>query len=153
MNKISRTLKKMFGKKVYVDISTTQSGNLLRDKCVVITGGSEGIGAAIARKCISQGARVLITGRDEVKLHNFADAVDRDKVSVLNWDISDCTVIEEKFKQVLNELGQVDIWINNAGIYRDVNYSSCRLRDWDEIMSTNIRGPYFATNRVANYFI
>ena len=65
MNKISRTLKKMFGKKVYVDISTTQSGNLLRDKCVVITGGSEGIGAAIARKCISQGARVLITGRDE----------------------------------------------------------------------------------------
>ena len=107
----------------------------LRDKCVVITGGSEGIGAAIARKCISQGARVLITGRDEVKLHNFADAVDRDKVSVLNWDISDCTVIEEKFKQVLNELGQVDIWINNAGIYRDVNYSSCRLRDWDEIMS------------------
>ena len=51
MNKISRTLKKMFGKKVYVDISTTQSGNLLRDKCVVITGGSEGIGAAIARKC------------------------------------------------------------------------------------------------------
>ena len=35
MNKISRTLKKMFGKKVYVDISTTQSGNLLRDKCVM----------------------------------------------------------------------------------------------------------------------
>ena len=73
----------MFGKKVYVDISTTQSGNLLRDKCVVITGGSEGIGAAIARKCISQGARVLITGRDEVKLHNFADAVDRDKVRLI----------------------------------------------------------------------
>lgn len=91
----------MFGKKVYVDISTTQSGNLLRDKCVVITGGSEGIGAAIARKCISQGARVLITGRDEVKLHNFADAVDRDKVSVLNWDISDCTVIEENSNKYL----------------------------------------------------
>lgn len=152
MNKISRTLKKMFGKKVYVDITTTQGGELLRDKCVVVTGGAEGIGAAIARMCISQGARVLITGRDESKLQNFVNSVERKKISILAWDISDCTVIEEKFEQVLDALGRVDIWINNAGIYRDVDYSSCRTQDWDDIMSTNVRGPYFVTNRVVSYF-
>ena len=57
MNKISRTLKKMFGKKVYVDISTTQSGNLLRDKCVVITGGSEGLEQLLP-------ASVLVKGQE-----------------------------------------------------------------------------------------
>ena len=50
----------------------------------------------------------MITGRDEVKLHNFADAVDRDKVKRFELDISDCTVIEEKnSKQVLNELAKL----------------------------------------------
>lgn len=155
MKKIKRILKKIVGKKIYVDISTISDGQLLKDKCVVITGGAEGIGAAIAKKCLFQGATVLVTGRNEAKLKKFVENTkgeNENNLYYLVWDISECAIIEAKFEQILNYLGKIDIWINNAGIYRNVDYSSCGLGEWDEIMATNIRGPYFATNRVVKYF-
>ena len=86
----------------------------LQGKKILLTGGSSGIGRETARKCIEQGATVVITGRNEKKLQSVAKEIG---AIPLHFDISNLETIPSKAKEALELLGgELDVLINNAGI-------------------------------------
>ena len=102
------------GKITKVSVTPVSYPESLAGKRVVVTGGSDGIGLAIARKMLASGARVVITGRDLDKLNRRKEELGSDKLFVCQWDVSDIPAIPEKLKGAIDLLGGCDIFVNNA---------------------------------------
>lgn len=122
----------------------------LKGKRAVITGGSEGIGFAIAEAFVKNGADVLLISRDEEKLlkaKGYLSAYN-ESVAILSSDLSDLIKIPELAKTILTTFGDVDILVNNAGMaVFDVieNVSPSQL---DHIIKLNVRAPYILTQQL-----
>lgn len=136
-------------RKVPVYVPVLQ-GDLLKGRRALITGGTSGIGFSIAEAFLAAGADVIITGRDEGRLH---DAVERlspqgNVVSVvLNNDHP------ESFSAGLDACGDFDILVNNAGRVGGGRIGSLDVDDYDRTMDTNLRGPVFLSQEVARRWI
>lgn len=137
-----------------VNISQINYGELLKGKRILITGGSAGIGLSIAEKCISEGATVLITGRDENKLQEATNKINSPFLKYLIWDISDINLIKEKLAETKILLGgDIDILINNAGFLSPVVFPNVTEEMWDKVYSTNSKGLFFLTQKVCDSWI
>lgn len=155
LKKFLRMIKKMLGKEVYVVTNNIYPTQLLFDKNIVVTGGSGGIGYAIAKQCLQQGAKVIITGTNNSKLEVAVKSLSQyGDVYGCKWDIADVKQIEEKFEEILRIFnGKISCWVNNAGVFKALDYTSCLDEDWDIIMNTNLKGTVFATNNIIKYFL
>ncbi len=113
-------------------------------KTVVITGGSSGIGAAVAKKIAEAGGEVVLVARTREKLEKVADEIrgDGGTAHVYTCDLSDMDAIAKMADQVLSDLGGVDILINNAGksIRRSLKLSYDRIHDYQRTMQLNYFG-------------
>lgn len=126
-------------------------GNLLQGKKILITGGSTGIGFSIAQKCILEGAKVVITGRDEQKLKSASEEISNNSLKILKWDISNIKEIDEKLNECKSLLGgDIDILINNAGIVNGITYPNVTEEIWDKVYSTNSKGLFFLTQSLCS---
>ena len=101
----------------YANIVQVHHGNILRGRRVLVTGGGSGIGFAIASKCLSEGARVVITGRSMERLGAAAARLDHSDLQILRWDVSDISVAEERIEEAARLLeGPIEVLVNNAGV-------------------------------------
>ena len=139
-------------------ISLTQISDvkLLEGKNIVITGGSSGIGYAIAKRSLQSGANVVITGRNEQKLKKAGEkllaGIDSNKlfVGTAVHDISNCNSDNYKRIEDIFPEKKVDILVNNAGIAHEFSdYCRFTTDDYDNLMNINLRGQYFITQ----YFV
>jgi 3-oxoacyl-[acyl-carrier protein] reductase len=128
---------------VYTTVIQVKPEDRLKNKKVLITGGSSGFGFAIAKKFLSEGALVLITGRDPIKLEKALKDLDSKNVFGLVWDISDVGIIKEKLSDVVKVLNGLDIVVNNAGIYTPKGWLQIDETEWDNILNTNLKGLFF----------
>ncbi len=120
---------------------------VVKDRTILVTGGSSGIGRATALKLAEAGAKVLIVGRDPDKLARVcAEITARGSVVTYSCDIGDPQACDRFIAQVLAEHGRVDILINNAGrsIRRAIENTYERFHDYERLMRIN----YFAAVRV-----
>jgi NAD(P)-dependent dehydrogenase (short-subunit alcohol dehydrogenase family) len=106
-----------------------KSGDKLVGKVALVTGGHKGIGLAIARAFLREGAKVIITGRDITKLQKTAEELN---TSHIVWDISNIEDNEQKMRQVFDEYGFIDVLINNAGVTSNDNYRRKNFLEMDE---------------------
>lgn len=138
-----------------VHIAQINYGGILNDKRVLITGGSSGIGLAIAKKCLSEGAVVVITGRDELKLKSAAGELKSPSLKTVVWDVSDVSQQEDKLAEALRLAeGRLDILVNNAGILGGHRqFLDLTEEIWDGISSVNSKGLVFLTQRVVEKWI
>lgn len=90
----------------------------MKDKTIVITGASEGLGRASATKLIAEGASVALVAHNEDKLNEVAKTLGVNAHAYV-CDVSDAKQVRQTAQQILNDLGQVDILINCAGIWTD----------------------------------
>lgn len=122
----------------------------LEGKKIVITGGSRGIGAAIARVCASEGARVAITytSRPE-QAENVRASLAGDGHLVQELNISDEESVTRAFERILKEFGNLDGLVNNAGITRDNLLLRMKTSEFDDVIQTNLRGTFFCTRLVS----
>ena len=113
----------------------------------VVTGGSRGIGYAITEALLKEGARVAICGRDPRRLREAVE-----ELSALGTVVGrPCDVglwedVEQLFKFVDSELGGVDILVNNAGVGRFGAVHELPPADWDEVIRTNLSGPFYCSH-------
>jgi NAD(P)-dependent dehydrogenase (short-subunit alcohol dehydrogenase family) len=116
----------------------------LRDKIVLITGGSGGLGSALARAFSAQACRVVITARDPQRLRATAEEMARygAQVLALPCDISDRDAMLDLQKEIAARWGAVQVLINNAGIARAVKFTDMPDDVWDAILETNLTGAY-----------
>jgi NADP-dependent 3-hydroxy acid dehydrogenase YdfG len=138
---------------VNVNISQVNYNKILEGKRVLVTGGSSGIGYAIAKKCLEEGARVVITGRDIQKLNKVSKKFDSNHLLVLEWDISDSKLARKKIEEIDHILGGLDIVFNNAGVYNHKSFLEIEEEDWDTTLDINAKGLFFVCQTVSEYFI
>lgn len=133
-------------------IDRTLKGKV-RNKVVVITGGSSGIGLATASKVAAAGAVTVIVARGEEELFKARDAMNAagGKVFAYTADLADMADCDRLVKQVLDAHGQVDILVNNAGrsIRRSIELSYDRFHDFERTMQLN----YFGSLRLIMGFM
>jgi 3-oxoacyl-[acyl-carrier protein] reductase len=120
----------------------------LKDKVALVTGGSRGIGRAIATSLAAAGATVVVNYKGNVAA---ADEVVRDigaedgQALAIQADISQSQEVERLFKAVLDRYGRLDILVNNAGITRDTLLLRMKEDDFDAVLDTNLRGVFLCT--------
>jgi short-subunit dehydrogenase len=91
---------------------------IFNDKTVIITGGSRGVGAAVARLFAEAGANLMLVARDKKNLETVAEALrDKTKVEIFAMDVTDADACVDVFKKAQFEFGRVDILVNNAGYH------------------------------------
>jgi len=121
----------------------------LEGQTAIVTGGSRGIGLAVAAELVTGGASVAIAGRDAERASAAAGTLVDGVVRGFACDVSDRTACDALVRRVEEELGPVRILVNNAGITRDNVLVRLRDEDWDEVLGTNLRGAFFMIRAVA----
>jgi NAD(P)-dependent dehydrogenase (short-subunit alcohol dehydrogenase family) len=113
-----------------------------KGKVAIVTGASQGIGAAVAQELASQGARVVLVARSgDLLAEVAAQSVQSGREAVaLQADISDPAAVAALFAQTAQRFGPCDILINAAGLVISKPFIELDLADWDAVMGTNIRG-------------
>jgi NADP-dependent 3-hydroxy acid dehydrogenase YdfG len=120
------------------------------DKIVFITGASAGIGLATARLFAAQGARLLLAARRQDRLAAEAPSLKgAAAVHTLQLDVTDAAAVQRAVDSLPAEWQNIDILINNAGLSRGLDklYEG-KLRDWEEMIDTNVKGLLYVTRAV-----
>lgn len=138
-----------------IAIAEVNRGQVLAGRRVLITGGSAGIGFAIAKKCLSEGAKVVITGRDSQKLQSAVEQLGSSAVHPLVWDVADIDAIKRKLSEVEELLnGHPDVLVNNAGILGGHRqFVDLTEGAWDQLMSVNAKGLVFLTQAMVRCWL
>jgi len=120
----------------------------LEGKNALVTGGSRGIGHAIALELARQGANVAVTANSSLAgAESVADeirALGRNAVAA-QCNIADSGQVEKLISQVLTSLGSLDIVVNNAGVTKDALVLRMSEEDWDTVLDTNLKGTFLVT--------
>lgn len=122
--------------------------NLFSDKVALVTGSSSGIGAAIAKELAACGAAVGIHYRGNADgAQSVADEISEagGQCAIFQGDVSDPSSAAELVKQVQDELGVIQLLVNNAGTTRDTLLMTMKEDDWDTVINTNMRSVYGVT--------
>lgn len=131
--------------KVFVNVAQIRYGGILKDKHIVITGGGSGLGLAMAKKFASEGAKVLIVGRNEDKLKKAIGEIESGEASYSVFDVSKADMANEFFAQCQRKLdAPIDCFVSNAGVSLHENiFTNVTLEGFDRQFDTNMRGNYF----------
>lgn len=124
---------------------------MLSGKVAIITGASRGIGRAIALALASQGAKVVASARNAEALAKLTAEIKSqggDALAVVG-DVAVEDDANNLVKQAVAAYGQVDVFINNAGITRDGLLLRMKNADWDAVLDTNLKGAFLCTRAVA----
>jgi NAD(P)-dependent dehydrogenase (short-subunit alcohol dehydrogenase family) len=138
-----------------VSIAQISHGDILKKKRILITGGGSGIGLAIAKRCLSEGAHVVITGRRLDKLEAAAASLQSSRLHVLQWDVARVDSVASKLSDACRLLGgPLDVLVNNAGILlHDATFPNVSEAAWDQTYGVNSKGLYFLTQHLSNQWI
>jgi NAD(P)-dependent dehydrogenase (short-subunit alcohol dehydrogenase family) len=118
----------------------------LEGKVAVVTGGNSGIGRATAREFSEQGARVVISGRDQQTLDEAKREIGGDVLTV-KADVSDLADTDRLFAVVKEKFGKVDVLFVNAGVGKFAPLEAVIEEFFDEIMDINFKGAYFTIQK------
>ncbi|CAH0714065.1 unnamed protein product, partial [Brenthis ino] len=123
------------------------------NKVVIVTGASSGIGAATAVSFSSEGARVVLVGRNEDKLAAVAKKCKNPLV--VRADVSKDEDVKKIIDQTIKKFGQLDVLVNNAGTALGMSslIEGVDMKMYDSIMATNLRGAIYLTSLAAPYLI
>lgn len=119
----------------------------LRDKTVLITGGSRGLGLVMAREFVREGARVVVCARDVAELARArADLRARGaRALTIPCDVTDREQVNEMVRNVRQRFGPIDVLVNNAGVIEVGPMEEMTLEDYEEAMKTHFWAPLYTT--------
>ncbi len=122
----------------------------LKNQVAVVTGGSSGIGLAIATALIAEGMIVAITARNPVRLKKAADKLRAEGGQVIATvaDGAQSEQVSRFIAQVKAEVGRIDLLVNNAGIYKQGLIQETSEADWDEMQAVNLKAAFLFTKSV-----
>jgi NAD(P)-dependent dehydrogenase (short-subunit alcohol dehydrogenase family) len=124
-------------------------GSTLEGKLVVITGASKGIGKGLAEIIAFEGARVAIAARDIDALEQVAAGIQDQggECKAFNLDLRRVDSIKDCFSRIEEEMGPIDVLVNNAGMGNPIPAEEITEEDWDWMMDLNLKGTFFAARR------
>lgn len=138
---------------VYAPVSFVKADERFVDKVVLITGGSTGIGFETARQFVSEGARVIITARREERLKEAAAKIKSDRLKYMVWDIADVSCFDAKLQEAVTLFGMIDIFVNNAGVFKYDAWNKFNEQTYDSMLDTNTKGLFFMCQAEGKYLV
>jgi len=120
----------------------------LEDKVAIVTGGSRGIGLAIAQSLADAGARIAVIGRNGERAKQAAAALPGDGHQGFACDVADPDQVTDTVAAIQEGRGSVDILINNAGLTRDNILMRMKDEEFDEVIAANLKGAFNFTRAV-----
>jgi 3-oxoacyl-[acyl-carrier protein] reductase len=130
-----------------MNTSSPTGGDHLGGKVALVTGGSRGIGRAIAEMLIAYGARVVITGRNAGDLSRAEKQLGA-AVSGVKADVREADEVERAVRQAVDQFGGIDILVNNAGVGVFKNAADMSVAEWQTVIDTNVSGVFYACRAV-----
>ena len=125
-----------------------------RDKVVFITGGTKGLGKAMAESFLEEGASVAVNGRNPQAVVKFEEDFKDRPVLAFNSDVTDYTAMEKTAEQVVSAWGKIDILINNAGIVNPLAPAEkIKKEDFDKTIDINVKGTFYTTQIVGKQML
>jgi NAD(P)-dependent dehydrogenase (short-subunit alcohol dehydrogenase family) len=122
----------------------------LKNKTALITGGNSGIGLATAKLFAAEGARVIITGRDQARLEAAAKEIGPNALAVVA-DATDIAATEAAIKKGTEKFGKLDIVFANAGIAGGTPLGGAKLEIFENVIRTNITAVFFTVQAALPY--
>ena len=126
---------------------------LLENKGAVVTGGSRGIGRAVAEALAAEGATVAVIYAGNIKAAEDTVRTIEEaggKAFAVQCDVADEDAVTDMVKMVHEKLGTIDVFVNNAGITRDGLLMRMKREDWDAVLSTNLTGMTSVVGETGN---
>jgi NAD(P)-dependent dehydrogenase (short-subunit alcohol dehydrogenase family) len=112
----------------------------------IVTGGSQGIGLAIARALLARGGQVVIAARRDAELQTAAQALAApDRVHTVRADVREPADAERLVAETVRRFGGVDVLVNNAGVGRFASVADMSVEDWRQVIDTNLSGVFYCT--------
>ena len=130
----------------------------LSGKAAIVTGAAQGIGLAVARRFIADGARVMLFDVDERKLlatHDklAAAASNPDEVQHAHGDVGERLDVHNMVAATLDAFDRIDVLVNNAGIVHPAPFLELAEADFDRVMRVNLKGAFLCTQAVAKHMV
>ncbi len=126
----------------------------LDGKVAVITGSTKGIGRAIAREFVREGAKVVITSSSEKNIRNTVAEFPESSVFGCVCDVTRIEDLERLVASASEHFGRIDCFINNAGISGSfMSVTDIDPSEWGKVIDTNLKGTYYGCRAALNYFL
>lgn len=156
MKKLIKKIIRVMKRKEYIPIvSEIKDADLLKNKVAFISGGSGGIGSAIAKKFINAGCKVIISGTSEKKLMAISSKLGNNcKYVILN--LNNIDDYEKVLEESVKIFGKIDILVNSAGIHttrKGAEFLNFKVSEFEDIIDINLKSVYFLSQKFANYFV
>ena len=125
---------------------------IFNNKTVIITGGSEGVGAAAARMFAEAGANLMLVARGKKNLDTLAEELrEKTSVEVFAMDVSDANLCIDLFKKTQFEFGRVDVLVNNAGYHKRGNVETVEADELGKMIDVNLKAPIMLSRMALPY--
>ena len=125
---------------------------LLKDKTVIVTGGTHGIGRSIVKGCAAEGARVIFAGRDEDAAGSVLNETDGE-ICFVKADLADPNACFTLVDAAMEQYGRLDGLVNNAGIFPPSSLLNTTVETLDCVLAVNIRAAFLLCQRAIPYMM
>ncbi|MDM5338554.1 beta-ketoacyl-ACP reductase [Fictibacillus enclensis] len=127
----------------------------LHGRSAYVTGGSRGIGKAIARAMASEGAKVCVADLQQQSLLELEQEFKQQGWDLFTFqvDVTDRQQVEQSISTAVEVMGSLDILVNNAGIIRDNLFYKMEDNDWDKVMDVHLKGAFYCSRAAQAYMV
>ncbi|MBI9032321.1 3-oxoacyl-[acyl-carrier-protein] reductase [bacterium] len=127
----------------------------MKDKVVLITGSGRGIGFGIAQKFAEMQAKTVILDINQEIVDKAVDELKKLDLMAYGYalDVTNSDLVETVLKQINQDLGSLDVLINNAGITKDNLLMRMKESEWDAVINVNLKGTYNCTQKICRYMM
>jgi 3-oxoacyl-[acyl-carrier protein] reductase len=122
-------------------------------RVAVVTGSARGIGAATARRFADEGASLAVLDLDQDAADKTAAGLGAERAIGVACDVSDASSVDAAVSRVVDELGKIDVLVNNAGVTRDNLLFKMTEDDWDTVMNVHLRGSFLMSRAVQKHMV
>jgi len=138
---------------IQANVSKLAPNEMLKGRCALITGGTSGIGLAIAEAFLEAGAKVIITGRSQGKIDKAAGQLSQYGTCCgVVMDVTKVETLQDCFDDCVSKFGKIDILINNAGV-SGASIANANPEEFDAVIDTNLRGVFFLSQIAGKYMV
>lgn len=155
LKRIARTAVSMLKTKRVIPIEhPVDKEMMLKDRVALITGGSGGIGFAIAKSFLESGCKVIIVGTNEDKCKKSSEKLGG--IRYIVFDLNETSKIQKLINTAISIYGKIDILVNSAGIHQTKSlhgYFDVDEEEFDSILTVNLKATYFVTQLTVKYMV